>query len=61
MDFVVVCLTDSPEREEVHATRRIFARRQDADAYASTVAKDRKPRVIPVTDYLINVEGWRRA
>jgi len=56
--YVVVCLDD--DGEEVRATRRIFDSSRDANGYASTVARDRKARVITTIDYLITVEGWRR-
>ncbi len=58
--YVVVCRTDAPEYEEVIATRRMFASLVDANRYASTVASCRKPRVLVLTDWLLN-EGWRYA
>ncbi|MEY9247579.1 hypothetical protein [Bradyrhizobium elkanii] len=61
MDYVVICRTDAPEREMVIATRRLFSDEASANAYASTIASSRNARVLPVSEYLIEVEGWRRA
>jgi hypothetical protein len=60
-DYVVVCRTDAPEREKVIATRRLFPNPQDAGRYAATINESRKPRVITVSEYLIDIEKWRRA
>jgi len=55
-DYVVVCLNES---EEMIATHRIFTER-GANTYASTIARSRKPRVMSLVDYLIDIEHWRR-
>jgi hypothetical protein len=51
--FIVICLDDyglDDEPTYVQATRRKFESREDATAYAETVAKTRFPLVVTLDD-----------
>lgn len=59
--FIVFCGTDkdagSLYREHILATRRVFATKADAAAYAEGINASRHPVVVPVSSIYRLIEG----
>lgn len=63
-EYVVVCRDDAQYGKHgpfVRACRQIFKSKYSASRYAGTISQSREPHIVPLSEYLVDYEGWRFA